>query len=101
MLKRNPCAGEALAEMLFSMLIISMGILMLSQAIVTAARVNRRTEQSFNPETEYFSDDSDAWDDSEFYVQFAIPGKDDGFTVRINVTQQNGDFFYEYEKETG
>lgn len=98
MLKRNPCAGETLAEMMVSMLIISMGMLMLSQAIVVAARVNWRTEQMLNPETEYFSDDSDSYSGS--YVQFAIPGKDDGFTVRINVTQQNGDFFYEYEKKT-
>ena len=97
MLKRNPCAGEALAEMLFSMVIISLGMLMLSQAIISAARVNQRTErmgQTRNSPEEYLEDDSNS------YVQFAIPGKDDGFTVRINVTQQNGDFFYEYEKKT-
>ena len=95
-MKRNPCAGEALAEMLVSMLIISLGMLMLSQAIISAARVNHRMEETLNPETECFSDDSAPWDASEFYAQFQpTQSGDDGFTVRIIVTQQNGDFFYE------
>ena len=92
-MKRNPCAGEALAEMLVSMAIIFFGMLMLSQAILTAARVNQRMEETLNPETECFSDDSDSYSGS--YVQFSTLGKDDGFTVEIRITQHDGDFFYE------
>ena len=42
-LRRN--AGETLAEMLVSVLIISLGMLMLSGAIIAAARVNRRARE--------------------------------------------------------
>lgn len=37
-------AGETLVELLLSMLIISLGMLMLAGAIVTTARVNKATE---------------------------------------------------------
>lgn len=42
-LRRN--AGETLAEMLVSVLIISLGMLMLSGAIIAAARVNSRARR--------------------------------------------------------
>lgn len=97
MRKRNACTGETLVETLCSLLIMSMGALMLSGAVISAARVNDRAARMLGsaqtePRPMEF-DGPDLSGDSASYVR--IRGADGEFTIEINVTEYNGDFFYE------
>ena len=97
MRKKRACAGEALAEMLVSIFIISMGMLMLSGAVICAARVNHRAERTLNPVSqqarpmEFEALDLSGKPASHIRVQ----GADGEFTIEINVNEYGGDFFYE------
>ena len=89
--KLSACAGETLGETLFSLLVVSLSMLMLSSAVLTAAHISRKTEQALNPR------DFDVLDDSvNCYGQ--LENLDDGSVVKILITvteQYNGDFYYD------
>ena len=88
MRKKRACAGETLAELLVSMFIMSLGMLMLSGAIICAARANHRAKQIFK---EFEALDLSGNPASRIRVQ----GADGDFTMEINVWEYGGDFFYE------
>ena len=97
MRKKRACAGETLAELLVSMFIMSLGMLMLSGAAICAARANgKAARMSGSAQTEprpMEFDEPDLSGDSASYVR--IRGADGELAIEINVTEYNGDFFYE------
>ena len=105
MRKRRIRAGETLVETLLSMLVILLGTLMLSGAILGAARAENEALQVFDtaegdPRPAEF-DAPDFSDASASYVRLTKP---DGasVTVQINVTRYDGAVFYEkYDERAG
>ena len=93
MRKKRACAGETLAELLVSMFIMSLGMLMLSGAIICAARANHRAARMSNAvrPVEFEALDLSGNPASRIRVQ----GADGDFTIEINVWEYGGDFFYE------
>lgn len=97
--KRNRCAGESLVETLMSMLTLSLGILMLSGAIGSSARLHNRTAEMYRPkpvEPQEFEDMDLSDPSSGSFIQVRN-GK--GTVVieafSVTVTENQGSFYYE------
>lgn len=78
-------AGETLVELLFSMLIISLGMMMLAGAIVTTARLNKKAkEMSMSDET------------GASHPLFGVSFQVDGSTLgNIQLIERDGVYYYE------
>ena len=97
--KLNARTGETLAELLVSMLIVSVAMLVLLSAACNAARVNRRTQKLLRGEPSNLIELGDSGFSDAFYVQLENLNDHSSVKIPITVTEQhNGDLYYEKRK---
>ncbi|MBR3570484.1 MAG: hypothetical protein IKN96_06765 [Oscillibacter sp.] len=91
MKNRRACAGETLGETLCAMLVMALGMLMLSGAVLVSARLNYRAERLLNP-----SVTPDEEPNSSFaFVRLRDADNRELAKIPVRMTEYNGDFYYE------
>ena len=79
--KISSCSGETIAETLVTMIILSLAVLMLAGAVVTAARVNKKAD---NADTAFIA----ATSSSERNVVITYQDKEYGNQDRLEIPTQ-------------
>lgn len=95
MKNRRACAGETLGETLCAMLVMALGMLMLSGAVLVSARLNYRAERMLNqdPVTPAAFGETDV--PPVFYVRLRDADNRELAKIPVRMTEYNGDFYYE------
>ena len=89
-------AGETLLETLLSIFILSMGMLLLSGAVLSAARVNARAERMLNPVPATPMEFAEPDLSHTFRVELQNAEGTIIAEIPVNAREEsNGDFFYE------